>query len=138
MRHRIRGRILGRPSDERVALRRILLTQLFEHGRINTTQAKAKAIRGEAEKMISIAKRGIKAAQVEGDDEAAARAGRVKQANARQLLKGRLFGDDVVRKIFDEIAPRYAERNGGYTRIVRTRIREGDAAKMVILELVEE
>jgi large subunit ribosomal protein L17 len=137
MRHQVRGRILGRPSDERNALRRILLSQLFEHGRINTTEAKAKAIRGEAEKMITIAKRGLKAAEVEGDENEQ-RAGKVKQANARKLLNGRLYGDKVVRKIFDEIAPRYAGRNGGYTRIVRTGLREGDASKMVILELVEE
>ena len=137
MRHQIRGRILSRPADERAALRRILLSQLFEHGRINTTAAKAKAVRSEAEKMITLAKRGIKAAQAEGD-EAAMQAGRLKQAHARQLLKGRLFGDHIVRKIFEEIAPRYAERKGGYTRIVRTGLREGDASKMVILELVEE
>jgi len=138
MRHQVRGRILGRPSDERIALRRILLSQLFEHGRINTTEAKAKAIRSEAEKMITIAKRGLKAAQATDGDETAEKAGKVKQANARKLLKGRLYGDKVVRKIFDEIAPRYAERKGGYTRIVRTGLREGDASKMVILELVEE
>ena len=137
MRHQVRGRILGRPSDERIALRRILLSQLFEHGRINTTEAKAKAIRSEAEKMISIAKRGLQAAQVEGDEKEQ-RTGKVKQANARKLLKGRLFGEAVVRKVFDEIAPRYAERQGGYTRIVRTGLRGGDASKMVILELVEE
>ncbi len=136
MKHRVQGRILGRPSDERIALRRILLTQLFEHGKIKTTEAKAKAVRGEAEKMITIAKRGIKAAQAEGDE--AQKVGKIKQANARQLLKGRLHGDKVVRKVFEEIAPRYAERKGGYTRLLKLGPRKGDAAEMVILELVEE
>ncbi len=137
MRHQVRGRILSRPSDERIALRRILLSQLFDLGKIKTTEAKAKAIRGEAEKMITIAKRGIKAASAEGD-EAAMKAGKLRQANARMLLKGRLNGDKIVRKIFEEIAPRYAERKGGYTRLLKLGPRSGDAAKMVILELVEE
>ncbi|MBM4424780.1 MAG: 50S ribosomal protein L17 [Chloroflexi bacterium] len=132
----MQGRILGRPSDERIALRRILITQLFEHGKIRTTEAKAKSVRGEAEKMITIAKRGLKAAQTEGEE--AQKAGRLKQANARQLLKGRLNGDKIVRKVFEEIAPRYAERKGGYTRILKLGQRRGDAAEMVILELVEE
>ncbi|MBI3240750.1 MAG: 50S ribosomal protein L17 [Chloroflexi bacterium] len=137
MKHRVHGRILSRPSDERIALRRILLSQLFDLGKITTTEAKAKAIRGEAEKMITVAKRGLKAGAVEGD-EAAVKAGKVKQANARQLLKGRLDGDKIVRKIFEEIAPRYAERKGGYTRLLKLGPRNGDAAPMVILELVEE
>ena len=137
MKHRVHGRILSRPSDERIALRRILFSQLFDLGKITTTEAKAKAIRGEAEKMITIAKRGLKAASAEGD-EAAVKAGKVRQANARQLLKGRLDGDKIVRKIFEEIAPRYAERKGGYTRLLKLGPRHGDAAPMVILELVEE
>ncbi len=139
MKHRVQGRILGRPADERLALRRNLLTELFDHGRITTTEAKAKAVRGEAEKMISIAKRGLKAVKTaEGEGEAAEKAGQLKQANARQLLKGRLNGGNVVRKIFEEIAPRYEERAGGYTRLLKLRPRRGDAAPLVILELVEE
>lgn len=132
MRHGVHGRILGRPSNERIALRRILLTQLFEHGKITTTEAKAKAVRGEAEKMITIAKRGLKAGEAEDAG------GKAQQAHARQLLKGRLDGDKIVRKIFEDIAPRYAERKGGYTRLLKLNPRVGDAAKMVILELVEE
>ncbi len=132
MRHGVHGRILGRPSNERIALRRILLSQLFEHGKITTTEAKAKAVRGEAEKMITIAKRGLKAGAAEDG------AGKAQQAHARQLLKGRLDGDKIVRKIFEDIAPRYAERKGGYTRLLKLNPRVGDAAKMVILELVEE
>lgn len=138
MKHRISGRILGRPSDERIALRRNLITELFDHGRIQTTEAKAKAIRGEAEKMITLAKRGIQAVKnAEGDD--AERAGKLRQDSARRLLEGRLHGDKVVRKVFEEIAPRYLERPGGYTRILKLdQLRKGDASRMVILELVEE
>lgn len=137
MNHGVHGRILGRPSDQRIALRKNLITELFDHGRITTTEAKAKAVRGEAEKMITIAKRGISATKnAEGDE--AEKAGRVRQNHARQLLEGRLNGDKVVRKVFEEIAPRYAERNGGYTRILKLGLRKGDATQMVILELVEE
>jgi large subunit ribosomal protein L17 len=128
---------LGRPSDERIALRRILLTQLFEHGKIKTTEAKAKAIRAEAEKMITMAKRGIKAAvdSAGGENE---RTGKLKQAHARQMLEGRLNGNKIVRKIFEEIAPRYTERKGGYTRLIKLGLRKGDASRIVMLELVEE
>lgn len=137
MKHGVHGRILGRPAHERTALRRILMTELFDHGRITTTEAKAKAIRGEAEKMITIAKRGLKAVKT-AEGETAETAGRLKQANARKLLEGRLDGNKVVRKLFEEIAPRYEERKGGYTRILKLGPRKGDAAEMVILELVEE
>ncbi len=137
MRHGVKGRILSRPSDERIALRRILLTQLFEHGKIRTTIAKAKAVRSEAEKMITIAKRGIKSAQAEGDD-AAKLAGKLKQFHARQVLEGRLDGKKIVKKMFDDIAPRYLERKGGYTRILKLGARHGDNSQMVMLELVEE
>lgn len=133
MRHGVKGRILSRPPNQRTALRRILLSQLFEHGKIRTTVAKAKAIRGEAEKMITIAKNGIKAVQA---DETAV--GKLKQFHAHQLLEARLDGRPIVRKIFDDIAPRYLERKGGYTRITRIGLRKGDASQMVMLELVEE
>ena len=123
MRHQVRGRIL--------------LTQLFEHGKIKTTEAKAKAIRAEAEKMITMAKRGIKAAvdSAGGENE---RTGKLKQAHARQMLEGRLNGNKIVRKIFEEIAPRYTERKGGYTRLIKLGLRKGDASRIVLLELVEE
>ncbi len=137
MKHQVRGRILGRPTHERIALRRILMTELFDHGRIQTTEAKAKAIRGEAEKMISIAKRSLKAVK-SAEGEEAEKAGKLKQANARKLLEGRLDGAKVVRKLFEEIAPRYEERKGGYTRILKLGPRKGDNAPLVILELVEE
>lgn len=137
MKHKISGRILGRPTHERIALRRILMTELFDHGRIRTTEAKAKAVRGEAEKMISIAKRSIKVLKA-AEGEEAEKAGKLKQASARKLLEGRLDGAKVVRKLFEEIAPRFEERNGGYTRILKLGPRKGDNAPMVILELVEE
>jgi len=125
MRHRVAGRKLGRGSDERTALRRILIKQLFTHERIRTTRAKAQAVRGQAERLISLAKRGG-----ESDD-----AGKV---HARRLAAARLGDAVVVKKLFEDIAPRFENRGGGYTRIVRLGPRQGDAAEMVILELVED
>ncbi len=125
MRHHVYGRHLGRSTGQRNALLRTMITQLFMHERIVTTEAKAKAIRGDAEHMITQAKRGL----ASGD---AAR-----MVYVRRLLKGRLDDTDVARKVFDELAPRYAERPGGYTRIYKLGPRKGDAADMVILELVD-
>lgn len=126
MRHRVSGRKLGRKTGHRNALRRNLITELFRHERIRTTQAKAKAIRGHAEGLITIAKRGL--AQ---DEELAV-------VNARRKAAARLNDPEIVRKLFEDIAPRYAERNGGYTRLLKLGPRKGDAAEMVLLELVEE
>lgn len=126
MRHQVAGYKLGRTKGARIALRRTLIKQLFTHERITTTRAKAEAIRGDAERMITVARR---SAQAEA-------AGKV---NARRLVAARIGGgDDVVRKLFDEIAPRFANRPGGYTRMLKIGPRLGDAAEMVILELVEE
>ena len=125
MRHRISGHKLGRPKDERTALRRILIKQLFEHERIQTTRAKAEAVRGHAERLITLAKRGIQA----GD------AGAV---HARRLAAARLGDPIAVKKLFDEIAPRFTDRQGGYTRMLSIGPRLGDAADMVISELIEE
>lgn len=133
MRHGVKGRTLSRPMDERKALRRTLLTQLFEHGKIRTTIAKAKFVRGDAEKMITIAKRGLKAT-TQGDETA----GKLKKFHAHQILEGRLNGKAIVKKLFDDIAPRYVERKGGYTRVTRIGLRAGDASEMVLLELVED
>lgn len=124
MRHRIFGRKLGRSSAQRVGLRRTLITQLFARGRIRTTEAKAKAIRGEAEKIITLAKHGVKA-------------GEARAVHARRLAAARLNNSEALKKLFDDLAPRYADRPGGYTRIVRLGQRLGDAAEMVLLELVE-
>lgn len=126
MRHRVAGRRLNRSSGHRKALRRNLITELFRHERIRTTQAKASAVRGAAEKLITSAKRGNAA----GDE--------AKIVHARRLAKNRLNDPEMVKKLFDEIAPRYTERPGGYTRILKLGPRAGDAAEMVLLELVEE
>lgn len=126
MRHQVAGYKLGRSKGARIALRRNLIKQLFTHERITTTRAKAEAIRGEAERMITIARRSSKAED----------AGKV---HARRLIAARLGGgNEIVQKLFDEIAPRFAERPGGYTRMLKLGPRLGDSAQMVMLELVEE
>jgi large subunit ribosomal protein L17 len=125
MRHRVVGRKLGRRKDQRAALRRNLVKQLFEHERIRTTHAKALAVRGQAERLITLAKQGNQA-------------GDVKMVNARRLAASRLSDADAVKKLFEDIAPRFEDRPGGYTRIIKLGPRKGDAANMVILELVED
>lgn len=126
MRHQVFGKKLGRSSAQRTALRRSMVTELFRHDAIQTTQAKAQAIRGQAEKLITLAKRGLAA----GDP--------IKQVNARRRAAAQLNDPKVVKRLFEEIAPRYLERQGGYTRIYKLGPRLGDAAPMVLLELVEE
>lgn len=125
MRHRLSGYKLGRDKDERKALRRIMVSQLFDHERIQTTRAKAEAVRGHAERLITLAKRGNEA-------------GEAQMVHARRLASARLGNPEMVRKLFDDIAPRYVSRNGGYTRLIKLGVRQGDAAEMVLLELVEE
>ena len=125
MRHRVAGYRLGRSTGHRKALRRNLITDLFRHERIRTTHAKAKAIRGDAERLITRAKKG----NALGDAQA---------VHARRWSAARLNDKEIVKKLFDDIAPRYVERPGGYTRILKLGPRYGDAAEMVLLELVEE
>jgi large subunit ribosomal protein L17 len=125
MRHRVAGYKLGRSKDERRALRKNLIKQLFEHERIHTTRIKAEAIRGQAERLITLAKLGNKA-------------GEAKMVHARRLAASRLSDPTAVKKLFDDIAPRFESRAGGYTRIIKTGPRRGDAADMVFLELVED
>lgn len=126
MRHQVAGYKLGRSKGARIALRRNLIKQLFTHERITTTRAKADAVRGEAERIITIARRSAEA------EEAA-------KVHARRLVAAKLGGgNEVVKKLFDDIAPRFATRNGGYTRMLKLGMRQGDAAEMVMLELVEE
>jgi large subunit ribosomal protein L17 len=125
MRHKVAGKRLDRHQGARNALRRTLVKQLFEHERIRTTKAKAQAIRGQAEKLITLAKRGIAS-----DDEA-------KMVHAHRLAAARLADREIVSKLFEDIAPRYSERPGGYTRILKLGPRWSDRAEMVILELVE-
>lgn len=107
---------LGRTSGHRRALLRHLATAVIDKGRITTTEAKAKAVRPVVEKMITLGKRG--------------------DLHARRQAAAFLMDKSVVKKLFDEIAPRYAERQGGYTRIVKIGPRRGDAAPMSIIELV--
>jgi len=125
VRHKIAGKHLSRATGPRNALRRILVKQLFEFERIKTTRAKAEAIRGQAEKLITLAKRGN-----------AAEASSAK-VHARRLAAARLNDAKTVKKLFDDVAPRYAERKGGYTRMTKLGARDGDRAELVLLELVE-
>jgi large subunit ribosomal protein L17 len=117
MRHRKDGFKLGRLTQHRWALFRNLLVALFRHERITTTEAKAKAVRGLAERMITLAKR--------------------ENLHARRQVLSMVPDTAVVATLFDTIAARYSDRSGGYTRIIRAGVRPGDAAPMVILELVD-
>lgn len=142
MRHKVHGRRLGRDTAHRNALRKNLVADLICHEQIITTEAKARTIRPEAEKMITLAKRSL----AKQDDNPAG------VVNARRLAAARLprvrivkdkdedaFEEvDVVQKLFNVIAPRYAERPGGYTRMVKLGKRAGDNADMAVLMLVED
>ena len=132
MKHRVAGRKLGRSLGQRNALRRTLMTQLFERERIETTEAKAKFIRSEAEKVITLAKHGLQATSADAEK------GQMKLVHARRLVATRLNDPKVVAKLFETIAPRYEKRPGGYTRILKLAPRLGDSAEMALLELVEE
>lgn len=169
MRHRVAGKRLNRTGDARKAMRRSLITELFRHDSITTTQARASAIRGEAEKLITLARnRGDAEALVElaragdraslarrvtptqadmllrvaaSDDEEGEALGRAAAAiavYARRRVARILYGPEIIKRLFDEIAPRYSSRNGGYTRTFKIGRRKGDAALMVKIELVEE
>ena len=107
---------LGRPTAHRKSMLRNLVTDLFREGRIQTTDCRAKEARREAEKLITLAKRG--------------------DLHARRQVLSYVFDETVVTKLFEEIAPKYAERNGGYTRILKLGPRQGDGAEVVFLELV--
>ncbi len=125
MRHQIAGYKLGRSKDARTGLRRTMVKQLLSHERIQTTRAKAMFIRGETEKLITLARRSGKGTDAE-------------KVHARRLAAARIGDAVLVKKLFDEIAPRFENRNGGYTRILKLGPRLGDAADMVLIELVEE
>ena len=126
MRHRVSGKKLGRDSAQRKALALSLTMALIKHERIETTRAKAEFVRGKAEKLISIAKRGLA-----HDDPN-------RSIHARRLAASRLNNDrEMVGKLFDVLAPRYQERAGGYTRMYKLEPRRGDRAEMVLLELVD-
>lgn len=118
MAHRVAGRKLGRATDHRLALFRNLTTDLLKYEKIITTEAKAKEVRGFAERMITLGKKG--------------------DLHARRRALGFIYDKKVVEKVFDELAPRYTGRPGGYTRIVKVEPRPGDGAKMAQLSLVDE
>ncbi len=116
MRHKVKSQRFSRPTDHRLAMFRNLVTDLLRYEQIKTTEAKAKTIRGLAEKMITLGKSG--------------------SLPARRRVLGYVYDKDVARKLFDDLGPRYADRKGGYTRIVRLGPRLGDGAPQVRLELV--
>jgi large subunit ribosomal protein L17 len=135
MRHRVAGKKLGRTSAHRKSLRRNLVTSLFRHGYIETTEAKAKAVQGYAEKVITLAKRGL--AGAEEDPSRAVHARRLAERRMYRWVKDKDgYWVDVLAILFEEVAPRYMDRPGGYTRIYKLGPRKGDAAPMVLLELV--
>jgi large subunit ribosomal protein L17 len=125
MRHNIAGYRLGRNKDQRLGLRRTMVNQLLTHERIQTTRAKAMFIRGETEKLITLARKSGKGTDTD-------------KVNARRLAAARIGNATTVKKLFDEIAPRFENRNGGYTRILKLGPRMGDSSEMVLIELVEE
>ncbi|MCC0178881.1 50S ribosomal protein L17 [Waterburya agarophytonicola K14] len=116
MRHRCKVARLGLPADQRKALMRSLATEIIRHGQIKTTLIRAKAVRSEVDRIITLAKDGSLAAR-------------------RQAL-GYIYDKELVSELFKAVSDRYGNRNGGYTRIVRTKRRRGDNAEMAIIELV--
>lgn len=175
MRHRIAGRRLGRSSGHRKALYRNLITELFRHERLRTTDAKARAIRSRAEKLITLSRRGqaetilelarandeqglgalvqvkrakkllalVQEAQELSGEEQEAKEAELEQrvramgVHARRQAAALLTDPEIVRKLFDELGPRYQDRPGGYTRTLKLGFRQGDAAPMALIELVE-
>ena len=124
MRHQIAGHKLSRTPAHRKALFRSLIRELYIHERITTTQAKARAVRGDAEKLITKARHGL--------------SGKIDRVHAQRQVVAYRNDKGVAKKVFDELAPRYLERNGGYTRIIKLGKRFGDAADMAIIELVSD
>ncbi len=117
MRHGVSGRKFNRPTNQRLAMYRNLVTDLLRHEAITTTEPKAKEVRIFAERMITLGKKG--------------------NLDARRRALAFIYSEDVVDKVFSEIAPRYADRHGGYTRIIKLGMREGDGASVAKLELVK-
>ena len=116
MRHQMGGRKLGRPTDHRLAMIRNQITDLLRYEKVRTTEAKARELRREAEKVITLAKSN--------------------DVHHRRLALTKVFDPRVVTKLFDEIGPRIADRPGGYTRIIKLMPRKGDGAPMAVVELV--
>ena len=110
-------RKLGKPTDQRIAMLRSMTTSVLEHGRVETTTTRAKEVKRLVEKMITL--------------------GKADTLHARRQALSFVTSEDAVTKLFTEIAPKYTERNGGYTRIMKLGPRRGDAAEMAVLELVD-
>ncbi len=117
MRHRKKGRNLSRSPSHRKAVLRNLAASLFRHERITTTTARAKELRPYAERLVTLARRG--------------------DLHARRTAARQIHEREVLAKLFDEIGPRYADRAGGYTRVLKLGVRKGDAAEMALIELVQ-
>ncbi|TVR65227.1 MAG: 50S ribosomal protein L17 [Gemmatimonadales bacterium] len=118
MRHRTKGRNLSRTASHKKATMRNMATSLFRHERIETTTAKAKELRPYAERLITLARRG--------------------DLHARRLAARKIQDREILAKLFDDIGPRFQDRPGGYTRVLKTGFRKGDAAEMALIELVEK
>lgn len=139
MRHKVRGRRLGRDSAHRKALRRNMIADLIAHERLITTEAKARMLRPAAERVITVAKRGL----AKDDPVATVHARRIV---GKKMARIRVVEDEVgsrseldtIKKLFDDVALRFMDRPGGYTRIIKMPPRPGDAAKMAMIMLVEE
>lgn len=127
MRHQVKGYRLNMSMGHRNSLRRTMIRQLFEHEKIQTTLAKAKSIQPDAEKLITLARNAQKGEEMD-------------KVNARRQAAASLGNNsgEIVKKLFDDIAPRFATRKGGYTRLLKLGPRLGDNAEMVLLELVSE
>lgn len=141
MRHRVSGSKLKRSSSHRRALRKNLISDLITHEKVLTTEAKARMLRPAAERIITLAKRGIAAKADDPMAEVHARrlaAARIARFRTREDEDGNHEDVDVVRRLFEEIAPRYAARPGGYTRMVKIGKRPGDNADMAMLMLVDD
>src|SRR5438552_3408760 len=125
MRHRVAHRKLGRVTEHRMSMLRNQATNLLRHEHLTTTVPKAKELRPFVERIITIAKRGIAAGEANG-----------KMLNARRLVMRDLQDRDIVSKLFDTLAPRFADRPGGYTRLLRIGFRKGDSAEVAQVELI--
>jgi large subunit ribosomal protein L17 len=133
MRHRNSGRKLGRNASHRAALFNNLVTSLLTYGRIETTEAKAKELRSFADSTISW---GVSVHSLVAKGDQATKDERAQIVHARRMARKTVMTPDALDRLFREIGPHFASRNGGYTRLLKTRVRKGDAAPMAFVELV--
>jgi len=131
MRKRIKAKKLSRSKDQRKALKKSLISEFFLHGKIKTTEAKAKEIQPLIEKFITKAK-SVNYSKTDEDNK-----NKTKGGISQRRLLGKLFSAEIVKKIIEEIAPQFKNRNGGYTRIIKIGARKSDSAKIAIIELVK-